>query len=261
MKKYWFIFQTQLINSLAYPGELIGRALTILPFMWIFYQLWSVTFASTGQTEMNGLTLKMTMWYFVVTEVIEISRPRVGNTISETVRDGSIAYLLSKPYNFMLYHYATAMGGTIFHALFNILFGGGMIWWLVGAPPSLMGVAMVLPALLGAWALHFCIAALIGLLAFIVEDISAFLWIFQKAAFVFGGLLIPLDFYPGWMRTIANFLPFASLSYAPARLFISPSPQAFFAVIGQQILWLGILGLALTFFYHRAVRFLTINGG
>ena len=43
LKKYWAIFQITLINSLAYPGELIGRSLMIVPFMWIFYQLWKVT--------------------------------------------------------------------------------------------------------------------------------------------------------------------------------------------------------------------------
>ena len=47
-KKYWAIFQITLINSLAYPGELIGRSLMIIPFMWIFYQLWELTYAAVG---------------------------------------------------------------------------------------------------------------------------------------------------------------------------------------------------------------------
>ena len=46
--KYWSIFQITLINSLAYPGELVGRSLMIIPFMWIFYQLWKVTFSAAG---------------------------------------------------------------------------------------------------------------------------------------------------------------------------------------------------------------------
>lgn len=259
--KYWFIFQTQLLNSLAYPGELVGRALTILPFMWIFHQLWSVTFAAAGASQINGLTLPMTMWYFAMTETIEISRPRVGNSISEAVKDGSIAYLLSKPYNFLLYQYASAMGETIFRALLNALFGGLMVWALVGAPPSAAGAAWALLTMLAAWTLHFCVAALIGLSAFVVEDVSAFLWVYQKAAFVLGGLLIPLDFYPPWLKTLSLFLPFASMSYAPARLFIAPGWQAFFATLGQQVLWIGMLSLLLAFFYQRAVRALTINGG
>ena len=82
MKKYWFIFTTQVVNSLAYPGELIGRSLIILPFMWIFYQLWRVTFTAAGAEVINGLTLRDTLWYLMLAETIELSRPRLGNAIS-----------------------------------------------------------------------------------------------------------------------------------------------------------------------------------
>ena len=47
-QKYWFIFQITLTNSLAYPGELIGRSLMIIPFMGVFFQLWKVTFSAAG---------------------------------------------------------------------------------------------------------------------------------------------------------------------------------------------------------------------
>ena len=91
IKKYWAIFKIQLDNGLAYPGELIGRSLIILPFMWVFYQLWRVTFAASGTSEINGLTLPRTLWYLMIAETIELSRPRLGNMISDAVKDGSIA--------------------------------------------------------------------------------------------------------------------------------------------------------------------------
>jgi len=101
-QKYWAIFQITLINSLAYPGELIGRSLMIAPFMWIFYQLWKVTFSAAGSESINGMTLYSTMWYLMIAETIELSRPALARTISENVKDGSIAYLLNKPYSFLL---------------------------------------------------------------------------------------------------------------------------------------------------------------
>ena len=259
--KYWFIFKTQIVNSLAYPAELIGRSLVILPFMWIFYQLWRVTFASSGTEIINGLSLQNTLWYLMMAETIELSRPRLGNEISEAVKDGSIAYFLNKPYDFMLYHYSTAMGETIFRAALNIIFGGGMLWWLIGAPPSASGWPLVMIAMLGAWTLNFCIAAMIGLAAFVVEDISAFQWIYQKLAFIFGGLLIPLDFYPGWLQNICRALPFSSITYGPARLFVSPTISAFAGVFGLQLVWIMIFGLLLNFAYKRSLTQLTVNGG
>ncbi len=115
-KKYWSIFQITLINSLAYPGELIGRSLMIVPFMWIFYQLWNVTFHASGTDTINGMTLYSTMWYLMMAETIELSRPALARTISDNVKDGSIAYLLSKPYSFLLYQFSNSMGETLFRA-------------------------------------------------------------------------------------------------------------------------------------------------
>ena len=224
-KKYWFIYQITLINSLAYPGELIGRSLMIIPFMLVFYQLWKVTFSAAGVDVINGLTVQDMLWYLMMAETIELGRPPLARTISENVKDGSIAYLLNKPYDFMLYQFSTAMGETIFRAMMNAIFGGVTVWFLVGAPAHPSGILIAIPAVIGAWVLHFCINAMIGLLAFVVEDVSAFTWIYQKLAFIFGGMLIPLDFYPHWLQVVAKALPFSSTIYGPARLFVSRSEE------------------------------------
>jgi ABC-2 type transport system permease protein len=259
--KYWFIFQTTLINSLAYPGELIGRSLMIIPFMWIFFQLWKVTFGAAGSDVINGLTLQDTLWYLMMAETIELGRPPLARTISENIKDGSIAYLLNKPYDFMLYQLSSTMGETIFRAILNAIFGGATVWFLVGAPAHLEGIIVALPAILGAWVLHFCVNAMIGLLAFVLEDVSAFVWIYQKLAFIFGGLLIPLDFYPPWLQALTRALPFSSTIYGPARLFVTPTLELFVNVIALQVLWIIILGLSLMLAYRRGLAALTVNGG
>lgn len=260
-QKYWFIFAIQLNNSLAYPGELVGRSLIILPFMWIFAQLWRVTFAANGSTVINGLTLPDTLWYLMMTETIELSRPRLGNTIADAVKDGSIAYVLNKPYDFLIYQFSTAMGETVFRAALNALLGSLMVWAMIGPPPHPVGFLIAIPAILGAWVLNYFIAVMIGLAAFVAEDINAFQWIVQKFAFVLGGLLIPLDFYPPWLQVIARALPFSAMSYAPARLFVSPTPQALLATLGIQLAWILGLGLLTVLAYRRGVKSLTVNGG
>jgi ABC-2 type transport system permease protein len=227
ISKYWYIFSTQINNNLTYPAELIGRSLIILPFMWIFFQLWKVTFNSAAATTINGLTFHDTMWYLMLTETIELSRPRIANTISEAVREGSIVYFLNKPYDFLLYHFSTSMGEIVFRASVNILLGGSLVWLLVGPPPSAWGWPMVVIIFLGAAIINFSISAMIGLTSFVVEDVTAFQWIYQKLAFILGGLLIPIDFYPQWLQVICKALPFSSMTYAPARLFIAPSTLLF----------------------------------
>jgi ABC-2 type transport system permease protein len=261
MKKYFSIFNIQLINSLAYPGELIGRSLMIIPFMWIFYQLWTVTFRSSGVDSINGLTLRDTLWYLMIAETIELGRPRVARTVAENVKDGSVAYLLNKPYDFMLYQFSASMGETVFRTLTNALFGGAIVWILVGPPPHLESWPMALVAMIGAWILNFCMNALIGLAAFVAEDVAPFEWIYQKLAFIFGGLMIPLDFYPAWLQTISRALPFSSALYAPARLFVAPDAASFASLVGLQIVWIVALTLILTLAYRRGLAYLTVNGG
>lgn len=261
VRKYWAIFQTTLVNSLAYPGELVGRSLMILPFMWIFYQLWNVTFAASGSDTINGLTLHDTMWYLMMAETIELGRPRVARTIAENVKDGSIAYLLNKPYDFMVYQFSFSMGETVFRSLMTAIFGGMMVWWLAGPPPELQNWLLALIAVLGAWVLNFLVNGIIGLAAFVSEEVAPYEWIYQKFAFIFGGLLIPLDFYPGWLQKIAFALPFPAMLYGPARLFVSPDPSLFVSVLWQQVLWILVLGILLVVAYRRGLARLTVNGG
>jgi ABC-2 type transport system permease protein len=260
-RKYASIFNLQMVNSLAYPGELVGRSLIIIPFMWIFAQLWRVTFAASGTAVINGLSLADTVWYLMMAETIELSRPRLGNTIAEAVKDGSIAYMLNKPYDFLLYQLSTSLGETVFRAVMNALLGSLVVWALIGPPPQLIGFLVVIPAILGAWILNFFISVMIGMIAFVTEDVSAFVWIYQKLAFVLGGLLIPLDFYPAWLQTITRALPFSAMLYGPARLFVSPSLPALLNTLGTQLIWMAGLGLLTVLIYRRGVAELTVNGG
>jgi ABC-2 type transport system permease protein len=261
IKKYWAIFQITLINSLAYPGELIGRSLLIIPFMWIFYQLWKVTFNAAGTETISGMPLYSTMWYLMMAETIELSRSRLANTISDNVKDGSIAYILNKPYSFLLYQFSNSMGETLFRALMNAVFGGMVVWWLVGPPPAPLGWLFSLIALFGALTLNFCITCLIGLSAFLVEDVSPFMWIYQKFVFILGGFLIPLDFYPRWLQVIARALPFSAMIYGPSKLFVSPTAELFANIMLMQSVWIISLGAILVISYRRGVAYLTVNGG
>ena len=261
VSKYWSIFQITLINSLAYPMDFIGRSLMMIPFMWIFFQLWKVTFAAAGTDIINGMTLYSTMWYLMIAETIELSRPMLASRISETVKDGSIAYILNKPYSFLLYQFSNSMGETIFRALTNAALGTAMVWWLVGAPPSIQGWLFASVAILGAWILNFCITCLIGLSAFIVEDVAPFMWIYQKLVFMLGGFLIPLQFYPEWLQVISKTLPFSAMIYGPAQLFVTPSWALFGEILVMQTLWIAAFGIALEFAYRRGMNYLAVNGG
>jgi ABC-2 type transport system permease protein len=264
MKKiaiYIAIFRLQLINTLAYPADLFSRSFMMVSFMWVFFQLWRVTYASTGQTAISGMTLADTLWYLMIAETVLLSKPRLGQDIAILVRDGSIAYLLNKPYNFLLYQLSVSLGESLSRMVVNLVLGGAVVWAAVGPPPHPAALPLTLLAMLIAWVLDFCIIALIGLLAFVLEDVSAFEWIYSKLVLVMGGVLIPLDFFPGWLRSFSLSLPFAYTTYAPARIFIDPSVGTVLPLLGAQAAWLAVMALVLTLVFARGMRRLAINGG
>ena len=261
MKKYFAIFQTNLLNSLVYPAEVLARSAMILVFMWIFFQLWQVVFTASGSASINGLTLHDTIWYLLLAETLELGRPRLARVISDQVKDGSIAYLINKPYNFLLYQLFSGLGESLPRMGMLFLIGGALVWAMAGPPPAISNWPAALVALAGAWLLHFCVNALIGLAAFVSEEVAPYEWIYQKLVFILGGMLVPLDFYPPWLQAVARFLPFAYMMYGPARLFVEPSLQIFSQIIAGQLVWLAVLGGMLALAFSRGMRRLAINGG
>ena len=259
--KYWAIFRTQLLNSLAYPMDLLGRSLLIVLFMWIFMNLWRVTYGATGASSIAGLTLADTMWYLMMAEAVMLSKHDLSETMSEQVKDGSVAYLLNKPYNFILYHVAAGLGDSVLAFGGNLILGSAVVWLMVGPPPGIAGWVFACLAVVLAWLLDFCFSTLIGLSAFVVEETVAFRWIYQKFLLLLGGVLIPLDFFPGWLQTISLNLPFAWIIYGPARLFVDPSLERLGNVFMQQGIWLAVLGGTVWILYRRAAARLAINGG
>ena len=261
MSKYWAIFQTQLLNNLAYVGNLLTGSIAIVIFMFIFAQLWRVAYGSTGSSIIAGLSFHDVLWYLMLAEVIELSKPRLAQAIAQSVRDGSIAYQLSKPYNFLLYQCSVGLGDSVLKVVFNARVGGAVVWLMVGPPPDPRWWPLVLVTVLGAWLIYFCFTALIGLAAFVTEEVRAFEWIYQKLIFILGGFLIPLDLYPAWLQPIAKATPFAQAIYGPARFFVDPSLERFGQVLLGQWLWLAVLFGLLAFLYQQSTQRLAINGG
>jgi ABC-2 type transport system permease protein len=261
LRKYTAIVRVQLSDRITYAGDLLIQSLTMVMFMWIFMQLWRVTYNANGTSTIAGLSLRETMWYLMAGEVIMLSKPRVWRVISEGVKDGSIAYLLNKPYDFLLYQLSTSLGDLLSRMLFNLLAGGAIVWLMVGPPPSLAALPMMLPLYLLAWLIDFSFSALIGLAAFATEEVAPFDWIYSKLLLVAGGVLIPLDFFPDWMQRICLSLPFAYTVYGPARWFIQPENGRLLSLLAGQFFWLALAGGALIVAYRKGLARLSINGG
>ncbi len=261
-QKYGAITQTNLQNQLAYVWDALGRSFFIVLILFIMIQLWTVVYGSRDSAEIAGMSLQATIWYFLMAEIVELGKFRHDQKISDEVKDGSIAYTLLRPYNYLAYHFFNGLGETLVKMALIFLLGAPIVVWYVGwlsiTPQAVLGLMVTLFL---AIVLDFCMASGIGLLAFVTEDTFSFRLIYQKLIFILGGLLIPLDFLPTWLQSIAKVLPFSYVTYAPAKLFVSFEPALFVRMVAGQLIWIAIMGAALLWQYRWAKRRLTVNGG
>ena len=261
--KYLAIARTNLLNQLAYIWDTVTGSLLMILFIFIFAQLWGATFAAQDAEVLGGLTLNQTVWYFVWAEMIQMGKIRHVRTVQEEVKDGSLAYTLGRPYNYLLFHFAFGIGNTLVTAV--VLLGAGslialtQVGWLGTFRPETLPALLLVTAL--AFVLDYCVLSIIALMAFFMEDVTSLVFIYHKIVFVLGGLLIPVDLLPEWLQAIARVLPFNMVVYAPARLFVAWEVDLFGYTVLMQVVWIAVVGGVLSLIYRSAMRRVSINGG
>lgn len=260
--KYGAILRVSIANNLAYLGEVLFRALSLVILVFILTQLWQTTFAMRNTQVLNGFSISNMVWYLIAAESIALSMPALTRRIDQEVRSGQLAYLLGRPCSYLLYNFAHYLGERLVRWLMNSLVGVVLALVMVGVPSvTWQGIlAWPLVALL-AMSIEFVAYFAIGLLAFWTEETQSFSLVFSRLTLVLGGVLAPLEIFPEPLRSIAQALPFSAILYGPARTLVHFEPDRFVLLLLQQGLTLCIGILLLLGIYQIALRRVNINGG
>ena len=95
-------------------------------------------------------------------------------------------------------------------------------------------------------------------IAFWIRDAGSVWFLYMKAVFILGGMIIPLELLPQAVERIAMVLPFAAMAYAPARLaagFWEPE------LLLVQVVWIGVLAVVAAAAFRAGERRLQVVGG
>ncbi len=230
--------------------------------VYVMLLLWQNIYSHQGNM-IAGYTLNQMIWYLIITEMVTLSRSNVFTEVSEDVKKGQIAYLINKPYHYIFYCFSNSLGESGVKLTSNMIIG--MIMGLVYVGPlmnlNLVHLPLILISLLLGMFLNFFIYINLALTAFWFEENTAFMWIYSKLVFTLGGMLIPIEMFPGWLEKVARYLPFAYVTYGPARLGVKFSLSEFFSIISFQVFYLTVFIFISIFVYRRGVKELNVNGG
>ena len=103
MRKYIQILRVSARNQLAYLPAFLARNFFFVLVVFIFSALWRAIYA--GRPFLGGLTMTQVLWYFTLTEVIELSKTNAYMSIQEEAKDGTIAYTLTRPFSYIAYYF------------------------------------------------------------------------------------------------------------------------------------------------------------
>jgi ABC-2 type transport system permease protein len=260
--KYAAILRMSIANNLAYAGEALLRGVFLVVIMFVFVQLWTVTYEVLGTASIGDYSLPQMVWYFGFAEAIMLSTPMVRRRVDDMVKSGEIAYQLNKPYHYVLFLAADSAGEWVVRFVMNLALASALALLFVGPIPlTAAGVAAAFVVLAGAVALDFLGSTAVSLLAFWVEDTSSFNLIYRRLVMLLGGMMIPLDVLPEPLSSVARALPFSYMVYGPARMWVSPSPQFFVETALKLGVALAGAALLVLLVFRAGQRNVTVNGG
>ena len=262
IQKYSWIGLTAARSNLAYLSEVATRTLFLAVILYIFLRLWQVTYGETGAQQLGGLTLPQMLWYLAMTEALTLSAPRIAAEVDQDVRTGALAVQLIRPIEYPLARLWTTLGERVVRFGLNTGVGAALALLMVGpisfSAGGLLLFALALPL---AFTLEFMGQFLIGLAAFWLEDTSGLMLIYSRVTMILGGMLIPLELFPPALQPILRALPFSSIIYGPARMFVHPEAAFLAGLVLRQGLAIGALALAVALVYRAGLRRIHSNGG
>jgi ABC-2 type transport system permease protein len=179
------------------------------------------------------------------------------------VRDGSIATDLSRPLDPQRYWLAFDLGRAPFHLIFR-----GLLPFLVGAMvfrlhyPEPLDLLAFFVSIVLAVVVSFGFRFLYNSAAFWLTDIRGVVTLSLTVSLFFSGMVLPLGFFPAWLRTIAHALPFASIVQTPIDIWLGKHHGGALAgILALQAVWaIVLLGLGRVTLRLGAKK-LVIQGG
>ena len=240
------------------PGDLYGRVVFFAVILGVFSSLWKAAAEAGLATATEPRAL---VWYLAVTEWIVLSTPQIHLDIQEAIRAGDVAYRLGRPVSYVVAELATTVGVLAVRLPLLGLTAFLCAFAFTGWIPPARAFAIAVPFGLAGAVLLAALHVWIGLLAFWLHDVSPVYWVCQKLMFILGGLMLPLEVYPGVIQRIAALTPFPALLAGPASFMLpngGPTPAA---LARDLAIWCGVTAAGLGWTFRRAAADMTINGG
>ena len=262
MRLDWEIAKRGWRRYSAYPWATAAGVFTNTIFG--FLQAYILLALFSHRTEVGSYDAADTVTYVWLAQALIMTVYIFGwQELALRIRDGSIATDLSRPLDPQRYWLAFDLGRAPYHLLFR-----GVLPFVAGALVFRLHYPTPFDAAAFGVSLAFAVVVSLGFrflynsAAFWLLDIRGVITVAITVNLFFSGMVMPLTFFPDWLRSIADALPFAAILQTPVDIWLGKHHGAdLLGVLALQVFWavllLGLGRLAL----RGGSRKLVVQGG
>lgn len=231
--------------------------------VFIQVSLWTALF--NNRIAVKGITFDNMIVYIVINTILSsLTCSNVGKMLAQRVKDGMIAIDLTRPVSLKYYLFSEDIGENLFRTVFNVLpvcllcIAFYNFNFIYNVPQLILFIISVFNGIV----ITFYINYIFGLLAFWFKTTWYIQWYADVLFKLFGGIIIPLWFYPKSLYMLSQFLPMRLVSFEPIQIYLGRlSLQQAGNVIVLQIIWIIILLFFEKFVWFKANQRINIQGG
>lgn len=257
------VYKTQLIKSMTYKFQVYGTIImqTIIMLASAFF--WKALFLNSERVQ--GVDVNTMLTYTVVSAMISvILSTNVERRISQSVYKGTIAIDMMRPVNVFsvfLAEDAATVTALIFQNLIPILIIGS-VFIRLPRPESACGFVLFLLSLGMAFWINWLLSCMFGMISFWAMNMDALIQVKKHLIRLLSGSIIPLWFFPDWLKNILEWLPFAYLYQLPLNFYIGKYDSSSLLMgLSVQLIWLVGLLFAFLYLQKRVTSKIMIQGG
>lgn len=260
---YFRIAAKSFQRNLAYRAANLAGIATNTFFGAVYIAVYTTLLAGRGQV--GGLDMRDAITYAVISQSLLMVMSAFGNKeLSEAIIRGQISADLSRPVDFYFYWMALDLGRAAYYLLFRGLptFVLGLALFRGRLPSSPATTALFLGCVGSGVLVSFTFRFITNALAFWTTDARGLNYLANTVILFFAGFIVPLNFFPPWLQTVAAALPFRALAHVPANVYLGKlSGAEIAATLALELAWAAGLMLVGRWTLGRMVRRLTVAGG
>jgi ABC-2 type transport system permease protein len=263
---YYEFFRNSFLIMLAYRMWYFSGIIGYLLFVCVHYFIWQAVYAGQAAgARINGFSLSEMITYICVGWVARsLYYSNVDYDISELVRTGQISNCLIRPVHFHTMIVCQGAGEALFRLLFFTVPIGLMIVYIFPVAPPANGVCFLLFGLSTAFSFLILteLSFIVGMLSFRLKSIQGIIRAKYFLVQFFSGLLLPLTFFPSWLKSAVDILPFKDIAFTPLQFYLGRIAMGdMLAVYVSQFVWWVVLAVLGQLMWKSAIAKLTLQGG